>query len=648
MQITEYLNKRVFLIFLTVMLFFVSGCSKMPVGMLKQDAEQYTQEQIRLIAITERNRYQNIYTGQLWGVTADSNGNTFETLLKNQVQQFLEELAVVDRMAQEENISLTGQEEDDIKNLSSEFFQSLSNEDLNYLQITENDVLDLYRKYYLADKTVGQLTDTKNLEVSDAEAKVIQVERIETDSKDKAEALLSMVSEEKADFLAIAEKNSINSQIQYQIGWDTGLKEPDRSAFDLEENERHEAISLSRSVPMLMTRQLPPKERANWRNRRKRKRSGRSMSRISRNTRSACRQISGKILIFPLGKAAVPITFLLYITVISVIKIIRGYRKMTKDKKTNLLKGAMFAALLSVAASFPASAKEERTPVGHITLNFNADVQAGDTDATISVSVEDGNCSVESADFINEQEYWAGGEKPKVEVWLSADSDCYFSKSAKSAFTFNGDKVKYVSCASKYDKEMLKLVVTLEKLDKDDEDLDIDGLSWDADNGIANWDHQSLAKNYKVRLCRGKGSTSNDNGIGSIYTVKENSFNFSEKIPKDGTYYFKVRAVDSRGNQGDWEESAWFEVTKEQMKDWKGHWENNEKGWWYVNRDGSYPVNNWQQIDSLWYFFDEEGYMKTGWIHWNEKDYFCDESGAMLVNTVTPDGASVGADGAKL
>ncbi len=49
---------------------------------------------------------------------------------------------------------------------------------------------------------------------------------------------------------------------------------------------------------------------------------------------------------------------------------------------------------------------------------------------------------------------------------------------------------------------MLKLVVTLEKLDKDDEDLDIDGLSWDADNGIANWDHQSLAKNYKVRLCR--------------------------------------------------------------------------------------------------------------------------------------------------
>ena len=96
---------------------------------------------------------------------------------------------------------------------------------------------------------------------------------------------------------------------------------------------------------------------------------------------------------------------------------------MTKDKKANLLKGAMLAAALTMTSAFPASAKEERIPVGHITLDFNADVQAGDMDASISVSVEDGNCSVESADFVNEQEYWAGGVKPKVEVWLAADSD---------------------------------------------------------------------------------------------------------------------------------------------------------------------------------------------------------------------------------
>lgn len=40
--------------------------------------------------------------------------------------------------------------------------------------------------------------------------------------------------------------------------------------------------------------------------------------------------------------------------------------------------------------------------------------------------------------------------------------------------------------------------------------------------------------------------------------------------------------------------------------------------------------------------------MKTGWISWEDKLYYCDPSGAMLVSTVTPDGFTVGADGARI
>ena len=226
-------------------IFLLSGCDKLPEGMLKQENELYTQGQIRMIAATERNRYQNLYTGQLWSVTADAQGNTFEALLKNQISQFLEELAVVDRMADEQGVQLTSQEEDDINNLAEEYYGSLSKEDRNYMQVSKEDVLDLYRKYYRADKTVSQMTESKNLEVSDAEAKVIQVERIETDSLEKAEELLSQVSEEKADFTSIAEKNSLNSQVKFSLEWDADLKEPDKSAFDLEENEISDIIEQS-------------------------------------------------------------------------------------------------------------------------------------------------------------------------------------------------------------------------------------------------------------------------------------------------------------------------------------------------------------------------------------------------------------------
>ena len=85
-----------------------------------------------------------------------------------------------------------------------------------------------------------------------------------------------------------------------------------------------------------------------------------------------------------------------------------------------------------------------------------------------------GKCSIEAWILSMRGDSWVGGDKPKVEIWLSADSDYYFKKSGKSAFSFSGDTVKYVSSSTKNDKEEMVLVVKrLDKLDEDDEDLDV-------------------------------------------------------------------------------------------------------------------------------------------------------------------------------
>lgn len=320
---------------------------------------------------------------------------------------------------------------------------------------------------------------------------------------------------------------------------------------------------------------------------------------------------------------------------------------MTKRWKYGITLGMAFAIAASI--SITGLAKEEREKVGTIELWFSSDIQAGEYGGTVDVDLRSGNCSIESVDIVNEGDYWVGGEKPKVEIWLSADSDYYFAKSGKSAFSLHGDKVRYVSSSTRYDKSEMVLTVTLDKLDEEDEDLDVSGLTWDEDNGIAHWDHHDMAKSYKVRLCRyGNNSSTSDDGIGSVYTVKENSFDFSGKFPRAGTYFFKVRAVDSRNHMGDWQESSYMDVTQEDLTRLNGQWMRNDRGWWYVNADGSYTVNNWQYIRNKWYFFDGEGYMKTGWIQWGDKLYFCDDSGAMLISTVTPDGYTVGSDGARI
>ncbi|RGY98415.1 hypothetical protein [Clostridium sp. AM58-1XD] len=56
------------------------------------------------------------------------------------------------------------------------------------------------------------------------------------------------------------------------------------------------------------------------------------------------------------------------------------------------------------------------------------------------------------------------------------------------------------------------------------------------------------------------------------------------------------------------------------------HWMQDENGWWYRDTDGSYPVNTWREINGKQYYFGPDGYM--------------------LHDTVTPDGYTVGSDGA--
>ena len=82
----------------------LTGCSRKAAattGSRTVDKE-YTKGQMMVIAITERNRYQNIYTSELWSVKADENGDTFEDKLMDQVEQFLIELAATNLMANRE------------------------------------------------------------------------------------------------------------------------------------------------------------------------------------------------------------------------------------------------------------------------------------------------------------------------------------------------------------------------------------------------------------------------------------------------------------------------------------------------------------------------------------------------------------------
>ena len=51
-------------------------------------------------------------------------------------------------------------------------------------------------------------------------------------------------------------------------------------------------------------------------------------------------------------------------------------------------------------------------------------------------------------------------------------------------------------------------------------------------------------------------------------------------------------------------------------------WIQNEHGWWFKNKDGSYPKNKWESIDGEWYYFNSDGYAVTGWHQIGGKWYY--------------------------
>ncbi|MCD7990905.1 MAG: hypothetical protein LUK37_03595 [Clostridia bacterium] len=59
-----------------------------------------------------------------------------------------------------------------------------------------------------------------------------------------------------------------------------------------------------------------------------------------------------------------------------------------------------------------------------------------------------------------------------------------------------------------------------------------------------------------------------------------------------------------------------------------GEWKQDDIGWWYVNDDGQYTSNAWQEIDGKQFYFGGDGYM--------------------LHDTVSPEGYLIGSDGARI
>ncbi len=217
---------------------FLHGCGNgIPIVSDGKISQGYTDAQNMLVVATERNRYQEIYTDEIWQAAVDDEGNTFQTYLLNEIQRFLKELKTTNLLADEYGITIGGQDQERLQELTDQFYESMTAEDRAYTGAGREDVYTMYEAYHRANLLIDEVTKDTDLEISDSEAKVITVQEICVSDRDTAIAVHEQVNGEKADFAGIAKTMSEDKILEKSIGRGERPPSYEEEIFQLEDGQ---------------------------------------------------------------------------------------------------------------------------------------------------------------------------------------------------------------------------------------------------------------------------------------------------------------------------------------------------------------------------------------------------------------------------
>lgn len=326
------------------------------------------------------------------------------------------------------------------------------------------------------------------------------------------------------------------------------------------------------------------------------------------------------------------------------------------------------AAVIAVTLAAPFISLADDDVIDRITLEVTADIQVGEACSIRDFGFEvlSEGCEVREAELLNTNKAWGSTDVPRIIVYLRAtDGGTFDVKPA--AIRIKGADYEY----GHYDENLFVYVLQIRLPSLREQVGGITEAYWNSP-AAAEWSPSANAGYYEIRLYKdGKRQ-------GSSVTTESASYDWGSYMRAEGTYYYKVCAVNrwDAAIRSRWKDSAAVVLdsaaaeqnrrkypppaangpvtdttagqpaagTQPYYHDMYG-WIPEGTRWWYRNADGSYTASNWQFIDDKWYYFDSEGYMVTGWIDWNGKSYYCDpESGAMLTNTIVPDGLGLRVD----
>lgn len=188
-----------------------------------------------------RNIYGEAYTLNLW--QHDFGDESLEEYIKTIALNELVTVAGMTQLAEEKGVALTEEDEANIVVAASAYYDSLSKADKDFLGVSETDIIEYYRHYALAQKVYHFLTGEINEEVSDDEARVMEVMQIYVSDAGKAAEVIEKL-ENGEEFASVANLYNELQNIQANICRDDLPEEAEAVAFELDDNEISPAIEV--------------------------------------------------------------------------------------------------------------------------------------------------------------------------------------------------------------------------------------------------------------------------------------------------------------------------------------------------------------------------------------------------------------------
>lgn len=179
--------------------------------------------------------YQNLY-GTVYGVNLwehDFEDNNLEQYVKDLTISQLAQIMSMDFLAEDQQISLTEEELGKVKEAAKAYYGSLSKEEIQYMNVDEACITELYRQYGLANKLYTQLTAGIDDEVSDDAARVMEAMQIFVTSKEDAQTVEAGL-QGGTDFMTLAGTYNEAAQTEITFGRGEMPREVEDVAFALE------------------------------------------------------------------------------------------------------------------------------------------------------------------------------------------------------------------------------------------------------------------------------------------------------------------------------------------------------------------------------------------------------------------------------